>query len=169
MENKVLSVEQMDHLKELGVDISGASMVYLTYQDITDEWIESDDIVSGHFKIDESSDPITVLEIKSEDIRLWQDMNESSSYSCSKINPTLTLPDIFNLLPTRIGKYNLVSDCHNYVAYKDYIASDDEEDGTNRYVVEEDILHSECHKQLIIASYEMLCWLYEHKYLPLKN
>lgn len=39
MENQVLSIEQMDHLKELGVDTSGASMAWQRGWATRHEWV----------------------------------------------------------------------------------------------------------------------------------
>lgn len=39
MENQVLSIEQMDHLKELGIDTSGASMAWQRGWATRHEWV----------------------------------------------------------------------------------------------------------------------------------
>lgn len=167
MKNQTLSIEQMKRLQDLGVDVSKASMVYHTYKDITDEWVERDDITSSHFKIDENSEPITSLDIRSSDERLYHDMNDCSNYSCCEFILAFTLQDILELLPNFISKdgyiYDLMSDMHNSMAYK--IDWNELED-SSLIDVDDLYLHTESDgSNLLKMAYKMLCWVAENNYL----
>lgn len=105
--DQVLTIEQMDNLKKLGVDTSNASMIYLTYKDTTDNWIFDDKEFGGHFEIDESSEPITTLEIKSNNTVLGSSFSNCSTYTCCKVNPTFTLYDMLSIIPKNINEYKL--------------------------------------------------------------
>lgn len=158
MKNQTLSIEQMKHLKDLGVDISKASMVYHIYKDTIDEWIERDDIVSSHFKIDEKSKAITSLDIRSSDEHLYHDMNDCSNYSCCAIIPTFTLQDILELLPKLIVKNKSFLDIRPNIIYSDLCISYMDVN-TNETIL---AFRSD---NIIDAAYQMLCWVAENNYL----
>lgn len=82
MENQVLSIDQMQHLRELGLDTSKASMCWL--KDITKEIAEEKEIDMT--------------------IGWFLDFNnpEFYKYEWMKGIPTFTLQDILELLPYKI-------------------------------------------------------------------
>lgn len=82
IEEQVLSIEQMKHLQELGVDTSDASMIWVVNK-------ENSSIVS----ID-VNDPLPYV----------------GNCACDFI-PTYTIGDLIEKLPKRIGIYHLFIDC----------------------------------------------------------
>ena len=80
IEEQVLSIEQMKHLQELGVDTSDASMCWLDFED---------------------NEPMEVA------VFVPQIM---LGYATCKIYPTYTTGDLIEKLPKRIGVYYLLID-----------------------------------------------------------
>ena len=81
IEEQVLSIEQMKHLQELGIDTSDASMCWLDFED---------------------NEPMEVAVFIPE-VML--------GYATCKVYPTYTIGDLIEKLPKRIGIYHLFIDC----------------------------------------------------------
>lgn len=134
MESKqVLSIEQMQHLQELGLDTSKASMCWL--KDITKEIAEEKEIDMT--------------------IGWFLDFNnpEFYKYEWMKGIPTFTLQDILELLPYKIvasylniGKKSFSGDVLFYIEYSNF----------GGYAISH--FRSE---SLLDAAYEMLYWCVE--------
>ena len=133
---KVLSIEQMTRLKELGVDTSKASLHYIYLPTARSIFNETDEL---------ESEP-TLFACKT-------DMLDGY--------PTFALQDIIELLPKQLPQNDFGCNCiliapnaglNGYVVhYKNY------EDGDiYKQIYSEDILQ---------AAYEMLIWVIENGYL----
>ena len=81
IEEQVLSIEQMKHLQELGVDTSDASMCWLRYDvgGVVKQYVEINDVK-------------------------WHEWSRATPY------PTYTAGDLIEKLPKRIGIYHLFID-----------------------------------------------------------
>ena len=143
MKTIALSIEQMNHLKELGVDISGASMFW-EKQKV--DWMGNDI----------NNEPYLIFKRRSRVIQNFE------SY---EVTPAFTLQDILEMLPKRISVvdeeyddvyhiYILMSDCKGRVSY-DTINYNYH----NTYLIDFD------GDNILDASYEMLCWVAENGYL----
>lgn len=77
IEEQVLSIEQMKHLQELGVDTSDASMVWLRYDvgGVVKQYVEINDVK-------------------------WHEWSRATPY------PTYTIGDLIEKLPIEIGTLN---------------------------------------------------------------
>jgi len=135
---KVLTIEQMNKLKELGVDVSNASvrvgqMVFYH----GDSWYGVD----------------------SYNVHLLKDDDDDTSCFEEEYK-AFTLQDIIELLPKRIDDYQLVIWLDDgYVRYETEIGRDDE----GGYV-----LAVFDNTNIIQAAYEMLLWVIENGYLKTK-
>ena len=98
MENQVLSIEQMQKLKELGVDTSKASMCYISKY-------PSCDFSDG--------DKIVVVS------------NDFNKRLYNEFGPAFTLQDIIELLPKKIRDFELNWYMHNMIIRYDYYNSFD--------------------------------------------
>ena len=140
IEEQVLSIEQMKHLQELGVDTSDASMAYynISRDNQPDKWV------------------LGIANKKVASIMI--------SNGTTEMKPTYTIGDLIEKLPKHINGWNdnrLVidgdedADCW-YVVYK------------NRYEHSEtEYFDSE---NLLTALYNLLCWVAEtHKELLVKK
>lgn len=158
MKQIALSIEQMKSLQSLRVDISKASMSWMVYKDITDEWIKEERPSISHFKHDEESSPIICLELGYSEGALYSDMSECSTYSCCEIIPAFTLQDILELLPKEMKSYDLVLFMDNHIQYEKW-------DGINhaKILVQFDGV------TLLDSAYQMLCWCAEKGYLTTNN
>lgn len=137
MSKQVLSIEQMKHLKELGVDISRASVSW--YRILR---TGSDTVVTDWFTV------FGTLSICAPTMR-YETM------------PTFTLQDILDILP----KYISQDGCTWYAAlYIDYENNRIAYGNTDRDGFE--IYHEVpiC-ENIIDAAYEMLCWVLTNKYI----
>lgn len=139
MENHVLSIERMQHLRELGLDTSKASMLYCDLYD--EEYI----LVESKHRFD-----------KEENAILLEGVRNSVIY-CKKVIPSFTLQDILELLPYKvvasylnIGKKSFSGDVLFYIEYSNF----------GGYAVSH--FRSE---SLLDAAYEMLCWCIENKFV----
>ncbi len=146
MKNQTLSVEQMIHLKELGVDTSKASMVCI----FTDE---RGDVQDWYELVDLS--PIFFVGMRMG----YYDAN-SSDYDHSYRNDcgVFTLQDIIELLPkemkTSTDTYWLTMSHDSEEWYICYSMSD-----------EFDYYKEFKSDSLLEAAYNMLCWCAENGYL----
>ena len=96
MKNQVLSIEQMQKLKELGVDTSKASMHFLYMP-------TAKSIMSGVYEVDDEPEVFV------------------SQNGMNHEHPTFTLQDIIELLP--IENIDIRRNCHEkwVISYKDEI------------------------------------------------
>lgn len=140
MENQVLSIDQMKHLQELGLDTSKASMCW---RRTTRDWRGEE--VKGRWSLTFNKPFI------------------SSNFERYETVTTFTLQDILELLPFSIefsGKYfrlALLPSFKNKL-YFSYINGD--------YKPYINSIHGE--KVIIDAAYEMLCWCIEKGYIQTK-
>ena len=145
MSKQCLDMKQMQHLQDLGVDTSKAS-VY---------WVR---IVRPATRLNEKEKVMVdwTLHLQKEIMHTPLDV--------VKIIPTFTLQDILDLLPKRIidekgFDYFLAIHIYNNiwnVVYSLY----------NEILVTINYFNSEC---LIDAAYEILCWCIENGYVETKN
>lgn len=138
---QVLDIEQMKHLKELGVDVSKASVYwYRIFQDKGD----------GHIRI--------ILD--------WKPTFSLNLAFCTGLNleaiNTFTLQDILNLLPREIHpKDSTFSTYYLFIDYYYKQISYSESIGYGEYKG-----FSFSHNKILIdAAYEMLCWCVEKGYI----
>jgi len=143
MKNQVLSIEQMQKLKELGIDTSEASMaVYNIYAGEQKEY----DILAANGAFAE----------KQEHDRFGYGIHNVVSFDKK---PVFTLQDIVELLPTTIhtdGGFFYLTIMRTCIFY---------------YFVYEDgkrILNKEFDDDIIQSAYEMLIWVAENGYLTSK-
>lgn len=138
MNKQVLSIEQMQHLMELGVDTDEASMIWVNnYQNAYgDDWEKV---------------PVSV----DLDIEYYQNFGR-----------TFTLQDILDLLPRYIIK-EPATDNFNEICYWLHIDYEycylfyGKESSYNGTYIYKGIDFGK-NKSLIIAAYEMLCWVIEN-------
>lgn len=146
MSKQCLSIDQMRHLHELGLDTSKASIHYWIIKN--GEYSEE----KGGYVFSEEPSCVTLnlypYEFKDDvAIRKVEDI------------PTLTLQNILDILPPYIDDFwlNIEKDCYKngeityFVNYKDPLSKD--------VLIN---LHS---VNTIDAAYEILCWLIENDYL----
>lgn len=142
MEDQVLSIERMLHLKELGVDTNKASMCW---SKIVDR--EFPKLIGSCYLI--SYD------------------NKCQSNKSYEITPVFTLIDIMNLLPRYFHAYDMSfylniapgGEC-NLLWVVSYRTNAD---------IKFDTIHLTFSKKVIDAAYEMLCWVIENGYLEIKK
>ena len=93
IEEQVLSIEQMKHLQELGVDTSDASMAYynISRDNQPDKWI------------------LGIANIKVASVML--------SNGITEMEPTYTIGDLIEKLPKIIGDYRLLIDWDSEIVY----------------------------------------------------
>ena len=142
MKNQVLSIEQMQKLKELGVDTSKASMaVYNIYAGEQKEY----DILAANGAFAE----------KQEHDRFGYGIHNVVSFDKK---PVFTSQDIIELLPhevTDYADYQLLIDKHRDSYSVSY-------ENTDSFLV------SFCRVELLDCLYEMLLWVIDHNYLETK-
>lgn len=135
MSKQVLSIEQMQHLKELGVDTSKTMMCY---RRITRDFRGEEKVGRWSLVINR---PIIV-----------------SNFETYEEVPNFTLQDILDLLPEEIltdeYKGKLCIECVSHgvkwiVSYKELSV----------------VVSYFCNNNLIDAAYEMLCWCIENGYI----
>ena len=143
---QTLSIEQMQHLQELGLDTSNASMCYYKKE----SW------ESCYFLI-----PSDTISEKGGLIYCYDYLSDKE-YILSEVIPAYTLQDVLNLLPTEIKpneqrfwlRIDLSDEClyyyyddHNLVECRKKVIGYDGVDG------------------LIDAAYSLLCWAIENGYV----
>ena len=142
MSKQVLSIDQMKHLKELGLNIERASCL-VHIDPLRDKYSED--------HIFNSSTASSLFEYEVE------------------IFPVFTLQDLFSLLPKKISadKYGLSvkEDFFLYIDYEypeiSYSVLDDWCPGLNELKT----VYINKDTELIDAAYEMLCWCLENGYV----
>lgn len=141
MEKQVLSIERMQHLQELGLDTSKASMCWV--KDLTKEIAEEKEI------------DMTIG---------WSlDFNnpEFYKYEWMKGIPTFTLQDILELLP----KYLI----NNQIRYKLTVCfSKTANHWLIMYYDNHNVLEFYSNSEIIDAAYYLLCWCIENGYIKTK-
>lgn len=143
MKNQTLSIEQMKHLKDLGVDVSKASMCWA-------KWVNTYYTLDASFSLETS-----------ESARLGESPDEGSSWECVELTPAFTLQDMLEIMPVCIceDKYFLqitfdeLTDTNTRVYTIRYVS-----------VSQKDFCYFEG-SSLIKVSFEMLCWLTRNGHL----
>lgn len=138
MKNQVLNIKQMQHLKELGVDISKGSMVWLPYREM-------------------KGSPEIPIELCDKYYHL------EFAYSLRPILPeeemlyTFTLQDIIDKLPKRIETEDYEFELYIYY----------HENGVSVFYDDGDITQLAFFSKptLLESAYEMLCWCIEKGYI----
>lgn len=142
MKNQVLSIEQMQKLKELGVDTSKASMCYISKYPSCDF---------------DDGDSIVVVS-KDFNKRLY-----------NEFGPAFTLQDIIELLPAKIQR-NTEYDLTIYKDFLLYSCQGNNQFAACRPLIVFNAveLFTDIEIGLIGAAYEMLIWVAENGYLTSK-
>lgn len=143
MSKQVLSIEQMKHLHELGLDTSQASMVLL-YTDDEGEIIEWED----------------TDEFPEKFVKLYDAETGNYDHSYRKYCGVFTLQDILNILPKVIEPDR----CYLHIHFAEqliFYGYEYANEGLFSYIsFEFNNNHS-----IIDAAYEMLCWCIENGYV----
>ena len=144
MTKQVLDVQQMQHLQELGLDISNASMLYCDLYD--EEYI----LVESKHRFD-----------KEENAILLEGVRNSVIY-CKKVAPAYTLQDVVDALPIEI-KYK-DKRCWLCIELADEMIGYYYENARfeHRLVYYEVVMIDE---SLIDAGYKLLCWAIDNKFV----
>lgn len=139
---QVLSIKQMKHLQDLGLDTSDASMVLIAIDDdsCTLDWETALEAMSTHL-YDVSFD-------------LFDADSSYYDHSYRKDCGVFTLQDILDKLPPFIGNNTLTLQRHGDKWMCLYI------EPYTRYS-----LHMEIKEKCIYAAYHMLCWCIENGYI----
>ena len=151
MEKQVLSIEQMQELKELGIDITSASMKWAPKL----RWDENGEKreVYGHI-LDINYTPIGAP--------FWETMDGKDTI------PTFTLQDIINLLPhyiedKEIGRFDYeLRVKKDGVIYESYDVYD--ELGDSFVLNDYNIYDDEC-KTILDCAFKMLKWCINEGYI----
>lgn len=153
MSKQCLDIEQMHHLKDLGVDTSKASMVLLWKDDEGNEmdWDEvQDELIHP--------DPMEMFK------ELYDAETGNYDHSYRKYCGVFTLQDIFDLLPSTIS-VETTDEINEY--WLEFGVS--ERDKSYWFVqyrsIEDSIYVIRENESLIDAAYEMLCWCIENGYI----
>ncbi len=142
MKNQVLSIEQMQKLKELGVDPSKASMaVYNIYAGEQKEY----DILAANGAFAE----------KQEHDRFGYGIHNVVSFDKK---PVFTLQDIIELLPREVTDY----------ADYQLLINKQRDSYSVSYENTDSFLVSFCRVELLDCLYEMLLWVIDNDYLETK-
>lgn len=137
METKqVLSIDQMKHLQELGLDTSDASMY----------WVRR----SHGSRIDDESKGEWFLSLQKEFM--------VCGFISYEILPTYTLQDILDKLPHYLNPFPSKQILFAWMIERDTIAYRNVESV-------DDCLKHFTDNSLIDAAYEMLCWCVENRYI----
>lgn len=141
MSKQILSIEQMKHLKELGVDISRASVSW--YRILR---TGSDTVVTDWFTV------FGTLSICAPTMRY-------------EAMPTFTLQDILDVLPKDISREGCTWSASLYIDYENnrIVYGNTDRDGFEIY---HEIM---IEKDLIDAAYSMLCWVIDNKFVETKK
>ena len=142
MENQVLSLEQMNQLKELGVDTSRASMaIYSIYAGEEKEY----NILAAN----------GVFAEKQEHDRFGYGIHNVVSFDKK---PVFTSQDIIELLPREVTDY---ADCQ-------LLINKQRDSYSVSYENTDSFLVSFCRVELLDCLYEMLLWVIDNDYLETK-
>lgn len=137
---QVLSIKQMKHLWELGLDTSDASLY----------WVRK----SHGSRIDDESKGNWFLSLQKEFI--------ISGFTAYEIIPTYTLQDIIGKLPRYVGDFGT-----NYKMHIEPVFAGPWCISYQRGACEQFVFKLE--KNPLDASYEMLCWCIENGYIENKK
>ena len=140
MSKQCLDVQQMQHLQELGLNTSNASMLYCDLYD--EEYI----LVESKHRFN-----------KEENAILLEGVRNSVIY-CKKVTPAYTLQDVLDALPKMIYPFPV-----HKIGFELWIGS-----GKIFYANMfnlEDVLKVRYDKELIDAAYSLLCWAIENKFV----
>ena len=143
---QVLSFEQMKHLKDLGVNTSDASMVLIATDDdgCTLLWEDAEKAIKHH-----------LYDVY---FNLYYVKSSSYDHSFKKECGVFTLQDILDKLPCFIGNQVLtiqkLADRYTCLYMEFYTRS---------------IIKITESKELIDATYEMLCWCIENGYVKVEK
>lgn len=144
MPKQVLDVQQMQHLQELGLDTSNASMLYCDLYD------EEHILVESKHRFDKEENAIVLDGVR------------DSVIYCKKVAPAYTLQDVLDALPKEI-KYkdkrcwlciDLADEWVGYYYENIHFAQ--------KYVYYEIV---KVDKSFIDAAYKLLCWCIEDGYV----
>lgn len=138
---QTLSIEQMQHLQELGLDTSNASMCYYKKEG----W------ESCYFLI--LSDTIK----EKGGLMYCYDYLSDKEYILSEVVPAYTLQDVLDLLPKQIGVEYTYGLCifPKYISYTQFIGGE----------INDNLFAVPINGSLIDAAYFMLCWTIEGGYI----
>ena len=142
---QTLSIEQMQHLQELGLNIDNASLCYYKQEG----W-EANYFIALAGDIKEKGG-----------LTYYYDSFGNKEYILNEIIPAYTLQDVLDELPKEISKEG----CTWYASlYIDFENNRIAYGNTDRYGFE---IHHEImmEKDLINAAYSMLCWAIENKFV----
>lgn len=144
MKKQVLSIEQMQYLKKLGLDTSKASMVliYIDDEGNTLDWEEAQDI----------------FEHPEEFEHLYDAETGNYDHSYRKDCGVFTLSDILDLLPNEITRKDNNNEVYLGIVYPNYGAWE----VSYGHVT---VLEYFVDKDLKEAAYKMLCWCIEEGYI----
>lgn len=148
MGNQVLSIEQMQHLQELGVEKSNSDVFWVKY--VGDEHVKLKNICKcGEFLVKTKGKTSITQKVE----------------GCEVI-PTFTLQDILEMLPSCIKED--FGDC--YYLMIEQLSNDEEKDWNIRYCLYDYSLSKIqfASLNLLDAAYEMLCWCIENGYIKTK-
>lgn len=172
MKNQTLSIEQMLHLKGLGIDTSKASMVLIA-KDINENEVCWEDLSfnndTGKWLCESWNDELDEP-CKKEAYLSYVDA-ESGDYDHSyrKDCGVFTLLDIFELLPKEISVnetcyklYAPIYDCGNKI-YIEYILEHDRSKSLHRELCGG--YYWDMINWRLLGAYRMLCWCAENGYL----
>ena len=136
---QVLDMHQMQHLQELGLDTSNASMLYCDLYD--EEYI----LVESKHRFD-----------KEENAILLEGVRNSVIY-CKKVTPAYTLQDVLDLLPKQIGVEFIYDLCISpeSISYTQFIGGE----------INDNLFAVPINGSLIDAAYYLLCWAIENGYV----
>lgn len=183
MKNQVLSIEQMQHLQELGVDTSKASMVLIAKDESGNEvcWEDLSQKEDTGIWLCESWDDELEAPCKKEAYLNYLDAEDGDyDHSYRKDCGVFTLQDILELLPSEIeyidGETHYLSFCKESIQYS-YQEFEDEwvsvicdSNGMRMYSKPQYSEGISCitfnsPRNLLGCAYEMLCWCAENGYL----
>ena len=145
MSKQCLDVHQMQHLQELGLDTSNASMLYCDLYD--EEYI----LVESKHRFD-----------KEENAILLEGVRNSVIY-CKKVTPSYTLQDVLDVLPIEI-KYVGERCWLCFEAADERIGYYNEDCNFNREYVYYDVKETS-ESNIIDSAYRLLCWAIENKFV----
>lgn len=150
MKNKVLSIDQMMYLQRLGLDISKASMHYWVIKDSEE--------VKGHVISENPS--YTIL-----DLRPYKFIGNYTFLMRGQAEdiPTFIVQDILDLLPRKIC---INEEQEQWAILKIHFPN---EGGWEVSYMGIKCIEYFIHKNLLVASYKMLCWLIEQGYIDPKD
>lgn len=160
MKNRVLNINQMVHLKELGVDTSKASMVIIARDENGDE-IEWSDLSykkdTDTFIYIDWNDDSGRPSPKEAYLEYLDAEDGEYDHSYREENGAFILQDIIELLPKKIEIGDSI--------YRLFFGCNKDMEWVVQYVSHIDLFKIFKNKSINQAAYEMLCWCIEEEYL----